>query len=340
MKVAYITKYFRSGTEDKIMGTLNYTKSFCDEMNKHIDLHVVYHDFTGSSEKVKNFHPVRGYTIKMAWDKNIVLPPFPLLAKKEAKKIDADIQHMVTSINDPWILPLYLRMFSNFKNTIFQPMVNLDSPPKFSMAPNIIATSKYLQEYFPDSIFIPAGIDIEKIQKVKKMDLSMEGTKILFVGQFVPKKQPLLLVEVARRLPEYNFIWAGKGELEKKIKDAIIKYNIKGTIFGHVDVPSLMKAVDVVVLPFRRDLKILATPLTVLEAMACGTPIVITNSKPLLEVANHNNAFISDSLESMVCDIENALDDKTKVKQAQKDAKKYGIKEIVKKTLSFYEEII
>ena len=78
--------------------------------------------------------------------------------------------------------------------------------------------------------FAPHAIDNDRFydktgkyqQKADKwraeLGLSKKNIVFLFIGKFEKKKNPLLLIEIANKYPEYKFLFVGSGELEQKMK--------------------------------------------------------------------------------------------------------------------------
>jgi len=60
--------------------------------------------------------------------------------------------------------------------------------------------------------------------------------------------------------------------------------------FGNIE--RFFNAVDVAVLPFQKPYTIIDPPVTILEAMASGTPLITTDAGAISEVANSENAVL------------------------------------------------
>jgi glycosyltransferase involved in cell wall biosynthesis len=78
---------------------------------------------------------------------------------------------------------------------------------------------------------------------------------------------------VLERVPGARFVWVGDGPEEWRLREALGLAGVEGAVTltpRHPDVPALLAAADVVVLPSRFE----GLPLVALEAMAAGTPVV------------------------------------------------------------------
>ena len=124
---------------------------------------------------------------------------------------------------------------------------------------------------------VPNGVDT---QLFNPGDAQRNGRPtVLFVGRLVGNKGPQTLMEavpgVLRSHPECLFVLAGAGPLRPALEDRARKMGVSGSVeFLGVrdDVPRLMRRSSVFVRPSSLE----GMPLTVLEAMASGLPVVAT----------------------------------------------------------------
>lgn len=139
---------------------------------------------------------------------------------------------------------------------------------------------------------------INKIEARKKIDLPLTKKIILFVGNFVYAKNPLLLIDLAYEIKKQGrsdlfFIMVGDGELKQKIIDKIKYLSVKEIVKlieqkQHDEIPLWMNAADVFVLPSRFE----GLPTVLVEAMACGLPIVATKVGGIPEIIKDNERGI------------------------------------------------
>jgi len=127
------------------------------------------------------------------------------------------------------------------------------------------------------SYLLPNGIDIEYIEGT---DAAKEAVDVLFVGRFIPEKDPALVVKAVDRLretaPEIRCHLVGEGPEREAVADLVAERGLGDAVTlldfrdSHEDIVALMKAADAFVLPSRRE----GFGITVLEALAAGTPVV------------------------------------------------------------------
>ncbi|HEX6241498.1 MAG TPA: glycosyltransferase, partial [Polyangiales bacterium] len=94
---------------------------------------------------------------------------------------------------------------------------------------------------------------------------------LLFVGRFVEKKGLHLLRQLAQRLPQARWIFAGWGPLDPA-DWGLANVSVPGKLAREALIP-LYQAADLLVLPSVGE----GFPLVVQEAMACGTPALVTD---------------------------------------------------------------
>jgi len=144
------------------------------------------------------------------------------------------------------------------------------------------------------------GVDLEMFQPGDRaaaraeLSLSPETPIVLFVGNFFPVKNPLLLVRTHRRLrqsfPDCRLLMIGAGELEVQIRqEASEGLEILGRRNSQ-EIAHYMRAADVLCVPSLNE----GVPNVVLEAFASGLRIVATRVGGIAEVLN------SDALGTLV----------------------------------------
>lgn len=147
-----------------------------------------------------------------------------------------------------------------------------------------------------DASVIPNGVDLEKFQRLSHRNtfkLATNGQKtILFVGRLHPIKGIAYLIEamntIVKKNPKARLLLIGNGEerqnLENLVKELdLAKYvNFIGKV-PNEKVLEYMIASDVLVLPSLSE----GFPLTILEAMACGLPIVATKVGGIPEIVKN-----------------------------------------------------
>jgi glycosyltransferase involved in cell wall biosynthesis len=117
----------------------------------------------------------------------------------------------------------------------------------------------------------------------RELHVSPASTFVLCVARLIPEKGVLDFVEAARRVCQSRrdvvFLLAGSGPLLETLRRQVETAGIGGQakILGwRDDISDLVKAADVFVLP---SYYMEGLPVSILEAMACGKPVVTTHHK-------------------------------------------------------------
>lgn len=141
---------------------------------------------------------------------------------------------------------------------------------KITYIPNFVSSKNFYK------------LDAEKkLQIRKRYNLSEEKFTVLSVGQLQTRKGVLDFIEIAKKMPNIQFVWAGGAvfgkisEGYKQIKEAIsndLPENVK--FLGVIDrekMNDIYNMADVMFLPSYDEL----FPMTILEAMCVDIPILI-----------------------------------------------------------------
>jgi glycosyltransferase involved in cell wall biosynthesis len=161
-------------------------------------------------------------------------------------------------------------------------------------------------------VFAPHAIDNnrfysnskENTEKAKlwKKELGITGNDIvfLFVGKFEKKKNPLLLVELAKYFPQYKFLFVGNGELENEMKQKAAKNVIFLPFQNQSQMPIVYRLGDIYVLPSTHNE---TWGLAVNEAMACGRAVLVSDKVgcaiDLIKPAENGYIFQSGNLHDL-----------------------------------------
>src|SRR5215467_13669047 len=101
---------------------------------------------------------------------------------------------------------------------------------------------------------------------------------VLFVGSLRPFKQPQLLLQAALRFPEADFRIAGDGPLASELRGRIEHEHLSNVaLLGPMTALQLRdeyRSADVFLFPSAWE----GSPKVILEAAACGLPVVVRNS--------------------------------------------------------------
>jgi glycosyltransferase involved in cell wall biosynthesis len=157
----------------------------------------------------------------------------------------------------------------------------------------------------------PNGVELEKyaglpspVEARQRLNLK-EGQTVGFTGHIYPGRGADLLFELARQMPQVNFLWVGgTPELVEfwrgKLTDARMT-NVTMTGFvKHEVIPLHQAAADVLLMPYSRsisassgqDIAEVINPMKMFEYMASGRAILSADLPSIREVLNEGNAVL------------------------------------------------
>lgn len=117
----------------------------------------------------------------------------------------------------------------------------------------------------------------------RALSLSLQAFVVLFVGGLEPLKAPHLLLQAFlkfhRKFPQAMLLFVGGGPLEGELKAKVREKGLENSVlfFGlvpHQNLPLFYNSADVFALPSAYE----GMPTVVLEALACGTPVIVTRA--------------------------------------------------------------
>ena len=214
---------------------------------------------------------------------------------------DYNVPYMITSHGAEFITYRRTDIFDNYgKNAI-------------EGCKKVIAISddniKEIKEKFPEAedkmIFVKNGYnskdffieELDKKQVLEKFGIKKEFDKVLlFVGRISVMKGLDVLLKAAKIYEKENILTliVGDGEYLKELNVLKEELGLKNIVFlgskNHGDLRLLYNISDILVLPSRKE----ALPLVAIEAMACGTPAVVTNQSGMDKIITKEVGLLFD----------------------------------------------
>ena len=170
---------------------------------------------------------------------------------------------------------------------------------------------------------------------------------ILFVGTIEPRKNIKKLIHAYNKLnlKDTGLVIAGRcGWLFEEIFHEVKKLNLEDRVFfpGHIseiDLPLLYSAASVFVFPSIYE----GFGFPPLEAMACGTPVISSNTSSLPEIVGSAGILINPEDENELAEaVKSVLEDNVKreemVTKGLEQAKLFSWEKCAKETLKLYDE--
>lgn len=205
---------------------------------------------------------------------------------------------------------------------------------------------------------IENGIEVKSKQSteniITKYNINDNDLVILFLGRLHPKKRPKDLVKgfslIYDKIPNSKLIIAGKGSEETFLKKMVSNLDISdrvsftGFISPETGKWELIERCDIFVLPSIIE----GLPISVLEAMSYGKPIIATNVLPFPNIIKDNETGIlvdpksPEELANAMLKLLSKTDERLCMgKLAKKDFKdRFDISKTSKNYLKLYNKII
>ena len=158
------------------------------------------------------------------------------------------------------------------------------------------------------------GVNLERFRPVDraaaKAALGVTGPLLVSVGALIPLKGQALVIEALRALPDATLILVGDGPERARLEALAAPLGERVRFLGnrpHGELPGLLAAADVMVLPSERE----GLANAWVEALACGTPVVITDVGGAREVVDRPEAgrLVARSAEAIARGIRDILSD-------------------------------
>lgn len=168
----------------------------------------------------------------------------------------------------------------------------------YRFADAITLTSNEMKRYVCDTFkvapekitIIPNYVDTELF---RPMNVEKVPGRLIFVGRLVEQKNLLNLFKVLNDLPDVELILVGKGPLKGKLEEYARTHGTRAIFQGRVPndrLPPLINTAQAFVLPSLYE----GNPKALLEAMACGLPVIATPVEGNQEVVSHQvNGYLS-----------------------------------------------
>jgi glycosyltransferase involved in cell wall biosynthesis len=237
----------------------------------------------------------------------IYLTPYLLIRSilfllSSPKKIDTIHSHGINSA----IIGIFLKNIFKIKKHISSIYSTYDNVPLNSFGTKFMVyvlnkTDKVLtQSLQSQKQLIKLGVKKEKIdlyrhwidlKQFKPQKINKKIFSIIFIGRLIPQKGALLLAKIATRIPKINFLFVGDGPDYQKLKQYSKKYkNIK--LYGNIPYAKLQQYYNLANAFCIPSLYKEGWGRVIMEALACGLPVIASNKGAITEVINSSVGII------------------------------------------------
>ena len=189
-----------------------------------------------------------------------------------------------------------------------------------------------------------------KLKTANRKRYSSTNKVVLWTGftQQIREKSFHLSLSVAQKIisqkPSIDFVFAFKSECFNKGYEFFEDEHLRIVTTNSESFMKLLDRVDVLLAPVLRVKSIIAPPLTWIECMARGIPIISTQAPGVEEILKHNvTGFVAKSKEELETLIQDVLEDEERLERVSASAREwvcenYSLKGITKDYLKLWSE--
>ena len=160
------------------------------------------------------------------------------------------------------------------------------------------------------------GIDEQSIVKAEPFPIRTDKKIILTIARIAPPKNLTLFLDIARKLPDYSFVWMG-GDGKHKSEELNNAYDAPKNVYLLGDVPNASSYIHFCNL-FVLFSNYEGLPMTIIEAMSQKKAIVASNVGGISELVDNSNGCLIENDVDFACNaIQKILSDDTLRKQLE-----------------------
>jgi len=192
------------------------------------------------------------------------------------------------------------------------------------------------------------GVDLHtfspKDRSAIRMEMNLTQPTLLSVGHLIERKGHRLVIEAMRQLPDYQLLVVGNGEEKAALQTLVAKLNLNERVrflgvLPHQQLTDVYNAADALVLASSRE----GWANVLLEAMACGTPVVATSIWGTPEVVRTPEAGVlvrQRTADSLVQGVNELFSNYPKRQDTRKYAEQFSWDDTVKGVFNVLEALI
>ncbi len=208
---------------------------------------------------------------------------------------------------------------------------DVDAMKEEGISKNVTKIYNGVPDVFTES-FDASKLIVEKLKIIKQT----YNKTIICISRISKQKKFELFIDIAKKMPEHAFVWIGnKNEVS----------NVPCNVFCLGEVSSAqyyLKYADLFILPSNYE----GLPISLLEALSFGVPVVASSVGGITEVLDDKNGFaVDNTVDAFKHKINYILSDEHRTKVMSQYAREsylanFTIKKMTDKYLSVYNEIV
>ena len=214
--------------------------------------------------------------------------------------------------------------FAQIENKNLQAIFfKLLSPLAIFFSSKIFAANKPIFKELPKSkaIYLPNGVDTNFFRPTK-IKPKHKRIQVLSVGRLEKQKNFENLIKAMSKV-NADLTIVGSGSLKSHLMQIAKQQKVNLKIIDKVEntkMPKIYNQADIFVLPSYLE----GSPKVLMEAMACGLPVVATDNEGNKDIINNgeNGLLVNESIEGLSSGIKTILENKNLMEKLRKKARK------------------
>ena len=174
--------------------------------------------------------------------------------------------------------------------------IALNSDFSFAISKKIRQQSKQWCGRYLDLLYA-VGVDNRVFFPPREMN--NERKTVISCGTLSERKQPGVFLKIAKKNPEYDFIWVGEGPLRTQILEEAKKLKIENfslpNNLPHPRLAAIFRKSDLFLFPSTHE----GFPKVIIEAMACGLPAIAFSNYGPEAIIDGETGYIVDAVNEM-----------------------------------------
>lgn len=199
------------------------------------------------------------------------------------------------------------------------------------------------------------GVAIDRVRKTaidrkakrKELGAAEDAFVVLNIGEMIVRKNQKAAIEAIARCENEHCVLliCGRGEKEKELKELVKKMNLENKVIFcgfRRDINEILRAADVFLFPSFQE----GLPVSVMEAMAAGLPVICSDIRGNRDLIDENGGFLHAPMDvsGMSKCIDLLYKDQGLRKKMgtynEKRAEKYDLQQILSDMKKIYEDIL
>lgn len=193
-----------------------------------------------------------------------------------------------------------------------------------------------------DIVIIPNGVDLELFKPPTRRNFFSSEMKILYVGRLDARKDLPTLFCAVKKLASHlkvKLLIVGEGREKRRLVNLSNRLDLPVKFLGEMpyyDLPEIYRMADIFVLPSLYE----PFGMVALEAMACGTPTIVSDAVPIDGIPKFKRGSVKELLELLKRIISSDKESQRLSQIGIEIAQKYSWDKIIFQIVEFFKKFV